>query len=149
MEQLVRVRETFDDGTAMVIHVRESACSGDCHKCSGCGAAKETILLKADNPIGAVRGDLVTLESATGPVLKAAAVMYLIPMVLFFAGYFAGDALWQHGALTGCAAFAAGIALAVRYDRKIGKRDQTGYTITGFVERSYLNSGKKGDNDID
>ena len=38
MEQLVRVKETFDDGTATVIHVRESACSGDCHKCSGCGA---------------------------------------------------------------------------------------------------------------
>ena len=98
MEQLVRVRETFDDGTALVIHVRESACSGDCHKCSGCGAAKETVLLKAKNPISARRGDLVKLESATGPVLKAAAVMYMIPMLLFFAGYFAGDALWQRGA---------------------------------------------------
>ena len=32
MEQLVRVKEAFDDGTATVIHVRESACSGDCHK---------------------------------------------------------------------------------------------------------------------
>ena len=82
MEQLVRVRETFDDGTALVVHVRESACSGDCHKCSGCGAAKETILLKAQNPIGARRGDLVKLESASGPVLKAAAVLYLVPMLL-------------------------------------------------------------------
>ena len=149
MEQLVRVKETFDDGTAMVIHVRESACSGDCHKCSGCGAAKETILLKADNPIGARRGDLVVVESATGPVLKAAAVLYMLPMVLFFAGYFAGAALWQSGALTGSAAFVAGIALAVLYDRKIGKNDQTGYTITRFVERSFLNSGNKGDNNID
>ena len=140
MEQLVRVRETFDDGTALVIHVRESACSGDCHKCSGCGAAKETVLLKAKNPISARRGDLVKLESATGPVLKAAAVMYMIPMVLFFAGYFAGDALWQRGALTGCLAFAAGISLAVLYDRKIGKTDKSEYTNTGFVEKSYLNS---------
>ena len=140
MEQLVRVRETFDDGTALVIHIRESACSGDCHKCSGCGAAKETVLLMAKNPIGARRGDLVKLESATGPVLKAAAVMYMIPMVLFFAGYFAGDALWQRGALTGCLAFAAGISLAVLYDRKIGKTDKCEYTITGFVEKSYLNS---------
>ena len=140
MEQLVRVKETFDDGTATVIHVRESACSGDCHKCSGCGAAKETILLKADNPIGARRGDLVKLESATGPVLKAAAVMYMIPMLLFFAGYFAGDALWQRGALTGCLSFVAAIGLAVLYDRKIGKTDKCEYTITGFVEKSYLNS---------
>ena len=140
MEQLVRVRETFDDGTALAIHVRESACSGDCHKCSGCGAAKETVLLKAKNPIGARRGDLVKLESATGPVLKAAAVMYMIPMLLFFAGYFAGDALWQRGTLTGCLSFVAAIGLAVLYDRKIGKTDKCEYTITGFVEKSYLNS---------
>lgn len=140
MEQLVRVKETFDDGTALVMHVRESACSGDCHKCSGCGAANETVLLKAENPIGARRGDLVKLESASGPVLKAAAVLYMLPMVLFFAGYFAGDSLWQRGPLVGCLAFAAGIGLAVLYDRKLGKTDKTGYTITGFAERSVLNS---------
>ena len=149
MEQLVRVKEAFDDGTAVVVHVRESACSGDCHKCSGCGAAKETILLKAEKPIGAVRGDLVKLESATGPVLKAAAVLYLLPMLLFFVGYFAGDVLFGHGALVGCLAFVASIALVVLYDRKIGKTGETGYTITEFVERSFLNTGKKGDNDID
>ena len=136
MEQLVRVREVFEDGTALVIHVRESACSGDCHKCSGCGAAKETLLLKADNPIGACRGDLVKLESASGPVLKAAAVLYMLPMVLFFLGYFVGDRLWQLGALIGCLAFVAGIAVAVFYDRKIGKKDKTVYTITGFADKS-------------
>ena len=139
MEQLVRVRETFDDGTALVMHVRESACSGDCHKCSGCGAAKETILLKADNPIGARRGDLVKLESASGPVLKAAAILYLMPLVLFFVGFFAGDLLWQRGGLTGGIAFAAGIALTVLYDRKLGKADKTGYTITGFAESVSVN----------
>ena len=140
MEQLVRVRETLDDGTAMVFLVRESACSGDCHKGSGCGAAKETVLLKAKNPVGARRGDLVRLESATGPVLKAAAVLYMIPMLLFFLGYFVGDFLWQRGALTGCLSFAAGIGLAVLYDRMIGKTEKCEYTITGFVERSFLNS---------
>ena len=137
MEQLVRVRETFEDGTALVIHVRESACSGDCHKCSGCGAAKETILLKANNPIGAARGDLVRVESASGPVLKAAAVLYMLPMVLFFAGYFAGHALWHRGVLVGCLAFIAGIVLVVLYDRKLGKNDKTVYTITGFAEKSF------------
>ena len=74
MEQMVRVKEAYPDGTALVIHVRESACSGDCHKCSGCGAAKEAVLFTADNPIGARRGDLVKVESDTGTVLKAAVV---------------------------------------------------------------------------
>ena len=50
MEQLVRVKRTFDNGTAQVIRIRESACSGDCHKCSGCGAAKEGIVLTVENP---------------------------------------------------------------------------------------------------
>lgn len=133
MQQLVRVRQTHEDGTATVIHVRESACSGDCHKCSGCGAAKEAILLDAKNPIGAKPGDLVKIESESGPVLKAAMVMYMLPMVLFFAGYAIGDALAQMGALFGCLFFAASIGLAVLYDRKVVKKQNTGYTITGFA----------------
>lgn len=132
MQQLVRVRQVHADGTATVMHVRESACSGDCHKCSGCGAAKEAILLDAKNPIGAKPGDLVTIESETGPVLKAAMVMYMLPMVLFFAGYAAG-AVWQQGPLVGCLAFAASIGLAVLYDRKVVKKQNLGYTIKGFA----------------
>ena len=132
MQQLVRVRQVHADGSATVIHVRESACSGDCHKCSGCGAAKEAILLDAKNPIGAKPGDLVTIESETGPVLKAAMVMYMLPMVLFFAGYALG-AVWQQGSLVGCLAFVASIGLAVIYDRKVVKKQNLGYTITGFA----------------
>jgi len=134
MQQLVRVRQTHEDGTATVIHVRESACSGDCHKCSGCGAAKEAILLEARNPIGAKPGDLVTIESESGPVLKAAAVMYMLPMVLFFAGYALGAALWQRGGLVGCLAFLTSIGLAVVYDRKVVKKQNTGYTIIRFAK---------------
>ena len=134
MQQLVRVRQTHEDGTATVIHIRESACSGDCHKCSGCGAAKEAILLEAKNPISAKPGDLVTIESESGPVLKAAAVMYLLPMVLFFGGYALGAALWQMGGLVGGLAFLASIGLAVVYDRKVVRKQNTGYTIIRFAK---------------
>ena len=133
MQQLVRVRQVHPDGTATVIHIRESACSGDCHKCSGCGAAKEAIVLEAQNPIGAKPGDLVKVESETGPVLKAAAVMYMVPMILFFVGYAVGDALRLSGPLMGGAFFAVSIGLAVLYDRKVVKKQNTGYTITGFA----------------
>ena len=51
MQQLVRVRQIHEDGTATVIHVRESACSGDCHKCSGCGAAKEVLSAAFRQPL--------------------------------------------------------------------------------------------------
>ncbi len=144
MDQLVRVRQAFSDGTAQVVCVRESACSGDCHKCSGCGAAKETILLTAQNPIGAGTGDLVNLRSETGPVLKAAMVLYMLPLVLFFAGYAAAAALQISGALAGGIAFAASIVLIVLYDRRMAKKDNTIYTITGYAADQLLQSKKRG-----
>ena len=148
MEQLVRVKRTFDNGTAQVIRIRESACSGDCHKCSGCGAAQEAIVFEANNPIGAKTGDFVTVESETGPVLKAAVMLYMLPLVLFFGGYAAGAALGSSGALWGCLAFVLSVALIVVYDRHLAKKDNTIYTITGFMGDSLLKSIKKGDNDL-
>ena len=138
MEQLVRVKQTHEDGTATVLCIRESACSGDCHKCSGCGAAKEAILLRADNPIGARTGDLVKVESETAPVLKAAAVLYMLPLVLFFAGYALGAALRISGAITGGLAFVLSIVLIVVYDRRMQKKDNTIYTITGYGDKSHV-----------
>ena len=34
MEQTVRARRILEDGSAQVVLVRQSACSGDCHKCA-------------------------------------------------------------------------------------------------------------------
>ena len=133
MEQLVRVKQIASDGRATVIRVRESACSGDCHKCSGCGAVGETLELTAKNPIGAIPGDMVLIESETGPVLAAAAVLYVLPLLLFFLGYLVGHVLWGLGGLIGCLAFALSIVFCVVYDRRVAAKRKTVYTITGFV----------------
>ena len=134
MEQLVRVRKNNPDGTAQVLHIRESACSGDCHKCSGCGAAKESLLFTAYNPIGARPGELVKVESATGPVLKAAAGLYGAPLILFFLGYYLGTLPGNFGVLGGILGFCIGIALVVIYDRKGVRKTDFEYTITGYPE---------------
>ena len=147
MEQLVRVKETYPDGTALVVHVRESACSGDCHKCSGCGAAKEAVLLKADNPIGADRGDLVKVESATAPVLKAAVVLYVLPLVLFFLGYYLGTLLGNFGTWIGCLGFVLGVGIVVLYDRMVVKKADLRYTITAFAENTLLQTARKEEED--
>ena len=148
MEQKVRIREVLPDGTALVVHVRESACSGDCHKCAGCGAAKETIVSTAENPIGAGPGDLVRVESETAPVLKAAAVLYVAPLVLFFLGYYIGYRLGNLGALVGAVGFVLGIVLVVVYDRKVMKKSDLIYKITAFAGNSRREETKKGDNDL-
>ena len=126
MEQTVRVRRLLPEGRAEVVHIRQSACSGDCHKCSGCGAAQETLIFEAENPIGAQVGDKVIVTSRTGAVLRGAAVLYLLPLVLFFLGYLLSP--WAAGI-----GFALGIACVVLYDRKIARNEKTIYRITGFV----------------
>ena len=143
MEQLVRVRQTFPDGTAEVLLVRESACSGDCHKCSGCGAAKETLIFTAKNAINASRGDLVKVESATGPVLKAAVVLYVIPLILFFLGYYLGTIPGNYGTLGGCLGFLLGVLIVIVYDRKVVKKADIGYTITAYAADALLQSMRK------
>ena len=144
MEQLVRVRRVFNDGTAEVICIRESACSGDCHKCSGCGAAKESILLTVENTIDAAVGDFVNIRSETGPVLRAAVVLYMLPLVLFFAGYGLAAVQGHSGALYGCLAFVISVAIIVLYDRRMAKKDNTVYTITGFAGKSMHKAQKRG-----
>ena len=148
MEQLVRVKKTYQDGTADVICIRESACSGDCHKCSGCGAAKEAIIVTAQNPIGAQTGDFVNVRSETGPVLKAAVVLYMLPLVMFFAGYALAAALNISGGIGGGLAFVLSIVVIVLYDRRMQKKDNTIYTITGFAGDTPLRAQRKGDHDL-
>ena len=133
MQQRVKVVSCEPNGMARVSVLRQSACSGDCHKCAGCGAAEQTMLFTAVNAIGARPGDLVTVESASGPVLKAAAILYMVPLVLFIAGYLLGMR-WQLGGLTGLLAFALGIGVAIAYDRLVMKKKNTVYTIIGWAK---------------
>ena len=135
MEQIVRVKKCNPDGTAQVLHTRQSACSGDCHKCSGCGAVQEKMLLTVANPINAHPGDMVIVQSDSGRVLTAAAMLYMLPLVLFFAGYALVAMLGGNGALGGCLAFMLGLALAVAYDRLVLKKKKTVYTIIGFAQQ--------------
>lgn len=132
MEQLVKVEKVNPDATAQVVLIRQSACSGECHQCSGCGAAQESLVFTAHNPIGAREGDLVVVESASGPVLKAAAVLYILPLVLFIGLYLTGEHLWGKGPLVGGLGFVLGIFGAVAYDRLIVKKKKTEYRIVRY-----------------
>lgn len=131
MEQIVHIDRLLPDGTAVATLVRQSACSGDCHQCSGCGAAKQTMELRAQNPIGAKPGDVVKVESESSPILKAAAVLYILPLVLFLAGYLLGENLWGRGILVSLCALALGVIPVRLIDRYLRKKMV--YTITGFV----------------
>lgn len=131
MRQRATVEATCDH-MAIVSVRRESACSGDCHKCAGCGAVTQTLQIRAENLIGAGRGDKVYLESSTGIVLWAVVLVYLVPVVGFLVGYLLGTYL-AHAAMIGGCGFLLGWIPALLYNRYIQKRPPV-YTIVGFVE---------------
>ena len=143
MEQRVRVEKILDDGRVQVVLDRQSACSGDCHKCAGCGAAPQSLRVTAENPIGASVGDKVIIRSDSAPVMKGALVLYILPLLLFFGGYALGS-LWNLAGWFGVAAFLLAIVGVVAYDRCVCAREKSVYTIIGYWETP--NAERKGDN---
>ena len=134
MEQRVQVAKVYDNGTAEVFIRRESACSGDCHKCSGCGAAKETVTVLARNAIGARVGDRVMVSSDDKQLFSAMLVVYILPLVLLLAGYFAGLRLKIPTGLTALGGFVLGVVLILLYHRFVVKRHPVEFVITAYSE---------------
>lgn len=133
MRQTATVDRVLPGGKAEVLIVRESACSGDCHHCSGCGGVQQTLRVTADNPIGAVPGDIVELDGGEGVLLRSAVLVYLLPLILFLAGYLASMSLGGWAAAIGCGGFVLGLIPALIYNRKIQKRPPR-YRVVGYVK---------------
>lgn len=83
MSEIAVVKEAYG-GLAEVEINRSSACER-CGVCYGVGKSK--MVGKAKNEVGAAAGDYVKLEIVQGSPLKAAAVLYLLPLLMFFIGY--------------------------------------------------------------
>ncbi len=128
MQQRAFVKQILPDGIALVQVVRASACGNDCAKCAGgCSFEKQVVEAKARNPIGASPGDTVLVEGENRRLFSFAAAAYLVPLLLLFAGYGVGAAVFQNsalGAVCGGAFFAAGVAFACRLSRRVGARQE-------------------------
>ncbi len=75
---------------AIVEVMRTSGCVG-CSKQEGCIACKKKIRTRAYNKIGAAVGDTVTLETRSETVLLYALAVFVLPLVLTIAAYFAAS----------------------------------------------------------
>ena len=122
MEQRATVKRLLPDGQAELHILRHSACAGDCDSCGGCGSAEQSFLVIADNPIGAEVGDVVCMESESSPVLKAAALVYLIPLVGFLGGFLWGNMVGRWAVLLGLAGFVLGIIPAFIYNHHLKRK---------------------------
>ena len=124
---------------AKVIHHRPTACHGDCDHCEGgCGsmAARESLIVEAENVIGARPGDQVMIEGDSGKVASAILLVYVLPLILFFVGYFLGAGI-GHGALCGIIGFVLGLLAAVLESRRQRKRGtEISFRIVSFASES-------------
>ena len=77
-------------------------------------------------------GDRVLIEGETGRVLGLAALVYMLPLVLFFIGYAIGNAAGggAAGALAGGVLFALGIIGAIFYSRRMKQNGEVPFEIT-------------------
>ena len=134
MTQIATVERVLKGGKAEISVVRKTACGHDCEECAGCGVSGAAIYMTARCNISVKPGDKVIVESSTGELLGIAALVYLIPVVCFFVGYFlpgqaAGEWL-RIGA--GIVAFAAGFVPAVWYDRKKRREGSVSCTVVSL-----------------
>lgn len=129
MKKEARVISVHEDGTAELRVKRDRAC-GDCASCGGCGDA--CISLSVKNTLNARAGDTVTVETPTAAVIATAALIYLLPLLLFFAGYAIGTLCLISPALLGGIAFGCALLLVILFGRKIGEK--LSYQMCEFVE---------------
>ena len=95
MTQTATVRKLIGDKAEIEVQ-RMSACAHNCAECGGgCSELTRTgpVVALAQNPLGARTGDRVLVKSSSKQVLGFAAVVYLLPIGLFFLGFFLAAAL--------------------------------------------------------
>ena len=91
MREIARVENVGSKGT-MVSVKRRTACGDSCATCpSRCKTQNNKILV--NNNIGAKPGDYVEIEISTKNVLGSAFLVYLLPLIVFFAGYLIAEYL--------------------------------------------------------
>ena len=132
MTQIATVERIIDADHAEISVPRKSACGHDCEECAGCGVSGAAVHAKAVNPIGAQPGQKVVVESSTQKMLYIVVLVYLIPVALCMAGYLITAFLTPVVGLqyfVGILGFAAGIAAAIAYDRRLRARGGLSFTI--------------------
>ena len=136
MTQTAMVTALTADGSALVKVFQKSACGHDCENCGVCGEKREITVL-AGNPLRAVSGDLVTVETATGKLVGAAALVYALPLALLLLGCILGAVLgFGEGvqALLSLGGLALGSLAAVLINRYVRRDRPLEYTIIDVGE---------------
>ena len=135
MTQIARVVDVLQNGLVEVEVRRMCACNHNCDGCSThCRINDEHVKVVAKNDAGAAEGDNVVIQSKTSQILGIAAIVYIVPIMLFFIGYILSSGLGEStSVLIGVGAFLIGIIIAYLYSRHLKKTQKTEYIATKRV----------------
>ena len=86
MTQEAVVTRIIDSRNAEVCVTRISACGGNCGGCETCMLSTEVKVVASNLP-GAAPGQRVVIESSSSGIMKAWILVYIMPVLLFVAGY--------------------------------------------------------------
>ena len=100
MQRTAVVVEDLGNNVKQIEVSRETACEGcsqqgSCHACIMLGDSKKNRAMrtKAFDPLGAQVGDRVEVETESSTVIKYAAEVFLLPIILGAVGYLLGESL--------------------------------------------------------
>ncbi len=136
MTQTATVEKLLDGGAVLLSVVRQTACGHDCESCAGCGVQAGALRITAVDRVGGLQvGEKVIVSSENRQVIGIAALVYLLPVAAFLAGYLLGDAL-GHGSpavqvLTTAAVTALGCLPALWRERSLRRRGRLDFEIIG------------------
>ncbi len=134
MTQNAVVKRLLPGGKAEIEVTRQSACGHDCAKCGG-GCTEMVsgpILAEAVNQIGAQPNDRVVIEGEFKQLMGLAAIVYAVPLALFFVLFAVGSlaGLGEGGAAAlGILGFVLGVAAGIFYNKRYKARGTMVFTI--------------------
>lgn len=106
--------------TAEVEIQRSSACGEACASCGLCPGQRTVV--SALNEAGAKIGDSVIIDMSGKKVLGAALLVYIVPVLMLFCGYFAGYAVFGSetaAVAVGFAVMAAMFLTVILFDKRL------------------------------
>ena len=134
MTQDAIVYRRLANNMAEVVVTRTTACGSNCGNCESCIFQSE-IKTVARNLIGAGPGQRVVIESKSSRIYGAALMVYIMPLVLAFAGYFISYAMGAGEGLSVLTCFlglALGAVILVVTQRKKMAEDPITFDIVAF-----------------
>ena len=106
--------------TAKVMIIRSSACGDNCASCGMC-PGRETVI-EARNECGAQKGDSVIINMSGGRVLRAAFLVYIVPIIFLVLGCVLGNYIFgteTAGIICGFALTALSLFTIHLFDKKL------------------------------